>query len=246
MTQRPTPNLVRRCLAGGLAAVLVLAGVGMAVAGQGGGSDPGAATFAGAVGEPVMGSVPSPPEVSVDVSPSSPVAGGAAPTVPSVVPSAQPQARTAAPDPAPPSPRSVSSQASAGSSVAPPTTYTTIDVSRIFGERTGAPGGDDRIDAQGFAAELEAEVRACVETLLGGLQSSFDGNPDADRIQSFASDVVDDVLACVAGLVDVGQILSCVSEVIQEILAVVMTMDFTDLPELISEIADDMVGCISP
>lgn len=248
MKQR-SPSWKGRCLAAVLAVALSVAGVGVAVAGQSGPVDP-------------------PPPLSVDTPPVDPPAtvssGGtestadsdgtagavAAPSPPATgttlseatVPPAAPDALT---EKERSSPRSVSSPSS-HPSLAPPTTSTTVDVRRLFDERVGSVR-DDGTEGEGLTAELEIEVRACVATLVDEVGSSFEGQqPDAERIQVLASDVVDEVLACVAGLVDVGQVLNCVSGVIQEILAVVMSMDFTNMPQLVNEIADDMVTCVSP
>ena len=244
MTERPLPSWRLRCAAA-VAAVVVMAGVGAAVAGQGGAPDAAA---------PLAQAAP-PDSLQVTVSEFEPFEAGppvvaedevltsrAAPPPPDEQRREQlPGAATPERDGVPPP--SLTSQGSERTLV-PPTTDTTIDVSRIFGERAGSPD-DQGTGGEDLSAELEAEVRACVATLLDGIRPRLEGQPDAERIQAIASQVVDDVLACVAGLVDVGQVLSCVSAVIQEILDVVIAMDFGDLPQLISEFADDMVRCVS-
>ncbi len=243
MTERPSPSWRLRSLAAVVAAVVAMAGVGVAVAGQGGAPEPLAPLAEAAPQEtlPVTVSDPEPFEVGPSVVAEDEGLPPEAAAAPLDAQQRGEEARAAAPDqdavPAP----SLMSQGSE-SSVA--TTDTTIDVSQIFGERAGSPE-DHGVDGEGLGAELEAEVRVCVATLLDGIRSSFDGQPDAERIQAIASEVVDDALACVAGLVDVGQVLSCVGAVIQEILDVVMAMEFGDLPQLISEFADDMVRCVS-
>lgn len=248
MTQQPT-GTKRRYLAAGLAAVVTLAGVGVAVAGPGGAPDsPPAALAAADPRGDVSVSPPEwrAPEIEMPV-PSAPEVGAEA-VVPADPPSkARSTMSPVAGKPSPSQPVSSQSSSSSGTLAAPLTTSTTIDVSKFLSEMSA---NDDQrgagIESEGLAAELESEVRACVATLLDEIGASFDGTqPDAEQIQSLASDVVDDVLACVAGLVDVNQVLNCVSGVIEEILAVVMTMDLADLPELVTEIADDVVRCIS-
>ncbi len=243
MTQRSSPTWRRRCLATGLAAVVAMAGVGVAVAGQEGDSDRQPVPVA-APADVSESTDDSTVDSTTDSSPSSewtpPVTDAPAEAVGEAVPRAQtPAARsgsTSASAPATASSRSFDS--------ALPSTSTTLDIERMLGQQAAA-SARQRTGAEGLAADLEQQVRACVADFLAGAQSSFEGKPDEDRIQSFASEAVDDVLACVAGLVDVGQVLGCVSEVIQEIVSVVLTMDLEDLPELISDISDDVVGCVS-
>ena len=243
MRQSTSPSWRRRCLAGGLAAAVAVAGVGVAVAGQGDLADPPTPPLTVAVDEALEDAAAA-AAMPVDTSPTT-SAQAPAEHLSGAADDDERRGRTVAPVPGPTTTALEGSEASPEpSGSAPSTTYTTIDPSRIFGERQG-PGELDADDVEGLADELEAEVRACVADLLDDAQGDFDSEADADRIQSFASDVVDEVLACVAGLVDVGQVLGCVGEVIQEIVAVVMTMDFGDLPELVSEIADDVVECVS-
>ncbi len=242
MTEGSSSTWRRRCLAVGLAAAVTVAGVGAAVAGQGEPPEREDALVAAARPDDLAngGSAPLPPETTVPT-----VSGDEdAPTTPTVTQGDERQALEVSRSlPAPASAPAGLEEASS-SPVTPPTPYTTVDVSRIFGERVGS-GSDDPVDGEGLAAGLEAEVRACVATLLDGIEASVEGHPDAERIQAVASEVVDDVLACVAGLVDMSQVLSCVSGVIQEILDVVIAMDFADLPQLINEFADDMVRCVA-
>ncbi len=242
MTERSTSSWRRRCLAAGLSAAVTVAGVGAALAGQGAPPEREDSLVAAARQDdlPIGESAPLPPETTVPT-----ISGDEdAPTTPTAAQGDRREALEV--------PRSLPAPASApagleespSSPVTPPTPYTTVDVSRIFGERVGS-GSDDRVDGEALAAGLESEVRACMATLLDGIEASVEGHPDAERIQAVASEVVDDVLACVAGLVDMSQVLSCVSGVIQEILDVVIAMDFADLPQLISEFADDMVRCVA-
>lgn len=242
MSQGSSP-VWRRWMAASLAAVVVFVGVGVAVAGQDGTelTDP----FGVAAETSAHSTESSPVETSTKDPSSMPVGGPSAPVQP--VEGGQEEAThdSAHAPLTTSSSESVRDDVASTTSSTPSATYTQIDRSRIFGERA-ATADTERTDVEGLAADVEAQVRACVAELLGGIQSSFDDKPDADRIQSFASEVVDDVLACVEGLVDVGQVLGCVGEVIQEIVAVVMAMDFSDLPDLISEIADDVMSCVSP
>ena len=242
MTQPSSPTWRRRFLAGGLAAAVAMAGVGVAVAGQGDLPDPPVSSLTAELDE-ALEDVPSAPSAPVDSSSTAATPPSAEHVSVGTDDEDEDGARTTAPVPGPTTTALVESEASSGTSVSTPST-TPIDPSRIFGERLSTAEGEGH-DFEGIARELEAEVRACVADLLDDVPADFDDDADADRIQSFASDVVDEVLACVAGLVDVGQVLGCVGEVIQEIVAVVMTMDFGDLPELVGEIADDVVGCIS-
>lgn len=243
MTQPSSPTWRRRCLATGLAAVMAMAGVGVAVAGQEGDSVP----------EPLPVAAPadvsestddSTVDLTTDSSPSPQWTPPVTDAAPEAVGEAPPPAQTSAARSGSTSASRPAAASSRSSDPVMPSTSTTLDVDRML-DRQAAASARQRPGAEGLAADLEQQVRACVADFLAGAQSSFEGKPDEDRIQSFASEAVDDVLACVAGLVDVGQVLGCVSEVIQEIVAVVLAMDLEDLPELISDIADDVVRCVS-
>lgn len=142
-----------------------------------------------------------------------------------------------------------------GSPTSSPVT-TPVDVSRFLPEGDlfdsdlleellagSAQGADVAEGAEELASEVIARIQECVGGVVGqfGTGDGFDGSGFGDG-QSFATDIVDDVLPCVAGLVE--NALSCVGGLVDEILAAVMTMDFNEIAGMAGLIVDELVDCV--
>ncbi|HWH34151.1 MAG TPA: hypothetical protein VNT56_02415 [Acidimicrobiales bacterium] len=230
----------RKGIAAFLAAVVAVAGVGVAVANPGGGpaptgvsstvatvSPPGLESFAGGTGSSPGPEVPPP-------------MGAPGEMVTGETTTTSPAAATVAPDVRAPAPEQFLPEGGG------------FGAGDLEGLLAGGFSPDVAAGAEELASGVMARIEACVGDLFSDFDFHFDSDADFGPGGDFGSGfeegaaragaIVEDVLACVGGLVD--DALSCVNGLVEEILAVAMGMDLDEIAGLIEVIVAELVACV--